>query len=113
MTSKKPQEQASKSNYKSRGYQKLAYLMGKDPEVAIFRKFGWMSTLALMKLQAELAEKERELQQHQQKDEQNSSNPYPTSFKIGYGESKPRQFEILEESEKLLRAYSDLPPRMN
>jgi len=51
------------------GYPKLAIPMGIYPENAIFRRFGWLSTLNLMRLQAELAQLEEDLKGCQREDE--------------------------------------------
>lgn len=42
----------------SRGYHKLASLMGADSDAAIFRKFGRLNMLMLLRLQAELVDLE-------------------------------------------------------
>ena len=45
-----------------KGYNKLAILMSKNPEVAILRRFGTLNMLNLLYLQAELAELERKFE---------------------------------------------------
>jgi hypothetical protein len=101
----------------SRGYQKLAFLMGIQPEIAIFRKFGWLSTYNLMKLQAQLIHKEDELRRCQRKDELDEKDEkygYSTSFETLLGSGKnSKQLFLLEESARLLREYSELPFKMN
>ncbi|KAI4917702.1 hypothetical protein J4E85_009794 [Alternaria conjuncta] len=52
-----------------KGYPKLAILMGEDPDVAIFRRFGALNALVLMRLQAELIEIEKELRTKQGEDD--------------------------------------------
>ena len=48
-------------NFKPRGYHKLASLMGPNPDVAIFRRFGALNMLNLMSLQVELVDLEAQL----------------------------------------------------
>ncbi|KAK4565360.1 hypothetical protein LTR86_003977 [Recurvomyces mirabilis] len=45
-----------------KGYNKLAVLMGRNPQVAIFRRFGALNMLNLLYLQAELSELERKFE---------------------------------------------------
>lgn len=100
-----------------RGYPKLANLMGNYPDHAIFRRFGWLSTLNIMRLQAELAQLEADLKTCQRKDEKLQSHweageTYSTSFEVLRGKH-PEQLEIMERSSKVLQEYSKSPPRIN
>ena len=54
---------------KSRGYPKLAALMGSHQETAIFRRFGMLNMLNLLSLQAELTDFEVQLESIIQEDE--------------------------------------------
>ena len=100
---------------KLKGYPKLANLMSTKPPAAVFRRFGALTMLNLMSLQAELIEIEAKLQQLQLKDDKSSDE------KAGYSENfsalhksvaKDEQRELLNTSrEKLMqyRAYTRLP----
>jgi hypothetical protein len=55
------EEEATKSSMDGSGYLKLAYLMALAPEVAIFRKFGLLNVLNLLRQQAELQDLEEKL----------------------------------------------------
>lgn len=47
--------------FPQRGYPRLAALMGKEKDVAIFRRFDNLSILCLLSLQAEIIQMEKEL----------------------------------------------------
>lgn len=101
----------------AQGYQKLAHLMGKFPDHAIFRRFGWLSMLNLMRLQAELMKLEEDLRERQMKDRiiqekqgLKDGKTYATSFealaeaKLGKGGEK--QSDLMERSTAKLHEYS-------
>lgn len=50
-------------NRYSRGYQKLAWLMGQLPEFALLRRFGRLNSLNLLYMQTEIYELEKQLHQ--------------------------------------------------
>ena len=98
-----------------KGYPKLAILMGENPDVAIFRRFGTMSALNLMRLQAELIDIEEKLRAQQLKDDKASlpNGEYSTYFlKLNLekptkeGEQgHPNQMALLELAQTKLILY--------
>ena len=98
-----------------KGYPKLATLMGEFPEVAIFRRFGTLTMLNLMRLQAELVEIEEKLRIKQLQDDFASldTEKYSTIFST-LNKSKaskegdkdhPNQMALLELSRTKLTEY--------
>lgn len=96
-----------------RGYPKLASFMGDFPDVAIFRRFGYLTILNLMLLQNELADLELKL--HKQIRDDNKSptkSDYSISLSIMIEQEKltsptdPSQLRLLEEIRKKLIEYS-------
>lgn len=61
------------------GYPKLARLMSLEPQTAIFRRFGQLTMLNLLRLQAELHDLERELGEIREEDEK-SGDPIRTKY---------------------------------
>ena len=53
---------------KAGGYPKLARVMGVYPEMAIYRRFGYLNSLNLLYYQAELSELELKLERYQRAD---------------------------------------------
>ena len=61
------------------GYPKLARLMMQSPETAIFRRFKDLNMINLLRLQAELHDMERQLQEIREEDAQ-SRDPFRSSY---------------------------------
>ena len=89
--------------------------MGESPDVAIFRRFGALSALSLMRLQAELIGIEEKLRGRQLGDDHpgQPGKAYSTSF-FALNEEKatketdrghPNQMALLELAEKKLILY--------
>lgn len=111
----RPGDPVKKSDEK--GYQKLANLMGTYPDHAIFRRFGWLSTLNIMRLQAELAHLEAELKSCQRKDgEHQSREPPEYTFSTNFdylSRCGTEQLDIMKRSSKVLQEYSKSLPWSN
>ncbi|OHE91159.1 hypothetical protein CORC01_13535 [Colletotrichum orchidophilum] len=97
--------------FPERGYGNLANLFARSPEVAIFRKFGYLSMMNLLRLQSELQELEQQLEDTREED-RNSTDPirreYESSFRTmkQYAEdSDSIQYELLIEIRKKLEEY--------
>ena len=98
-----------------KGYPKLALLMGEFPDVAIFRRFGSLSALNLMRIQAELIKIEEELQLQQLKDDGpgqpgerysiSSSEMNLTKATKEGEQGHPNQMALLESAQTKLIAY--------
>jgi hypothetical protein len=93
------------------GYPKLARLMANFPDYAIFRRFGYLSILNLMRFQAELAQLEVDLEMCQIQGQvlQRGMGPghtYSTSFAELERES-PEQLQLMKRSAKVLQEYSE------
>jgi hypothetical protein len=103
------------------GYQKLADMMGALPNHAIFRRFGWLSTLNLMRLQAELAKLEFDLKKCQRADQEAQhrlglklGETYATSFEAltqNQSDQDPEQLVLMKKSASVLQEYSQYPPK--
>jgi uncharacterized protein DUF6594 len=103
-----------------KGYPKLAALMGEFPDIAIFRRFGTLTMLNLMRLQAELIEIEEDLRLKQLQDDVagqatekystifSTLNKSKTSSKEG-DEDHPTQLALLESSRVKLIEYRLYP----
>ena len=94
-----------------RGYPKLAKLMGPCPDIAIFRRFGSLTTLNLMRLQAELLvieEKLRLVQAENGISKDPDVNSYCQDFqKINRSEApNNEQLLLMEDSLQKLGQYS-------
>jgi len=101
------------------GYPKLTILMGEFPDVAIFRRFGALTMLNLMRLQAELIEIEEELRRKQLQDDiaGQGTEKYSTilsalnkskASKEG-DDDHPNQMALLESSQAKLIKYRPYP----
>ena len=71
----------------SEGYPKLSSLMASYPTAAIFRRFGELNMLNLLRLQAELQDLEAQLQEVRDEDAYSQSNDtirasYVTDFRL-------------------------------
>jgi len=95
-----------------RGYPKVAKLMGPYPDVAIFRRFGSLTMLNLMRLQAELLVIEDELRSVQAANDV-SSDPdvylYSTNFQKLNDSKAPNNEQrlLMEKSLQKLEQYSE------
>lgn len=84
--------------------------MGPYPEVAIFRRFGSLTMLSLMRLQAELVALEDQLQRISEQDDM-SKDPNISSYSIDFyalNTSQPPddvQLKLLEQSRIKLEQY--------
>lgn len=95
-----------------RGYPKLAVLMSLHSETAVFKRFGSLNMLNLLRLQAELQDMESELAQIQEDDEKSGDDvrkKYVTDFRLmrdfkDVGDSE--QLDLLGEIGKKLEEYS-------
>ena len=94
-----------------RGYHKLAGLMGLYPEAAIFRRFGSLTMLNLMKLQAELVALEDQIRRIGERDDA-SKNPNEASYSIDFyalnnpgADDDEAQRVLLENSRIKLEEY--------
>lgn len=97
------------------GYPKLARLMSLSSETAIFRRFGELNMLNLLRLQAELHDLEHQLQEIRDEDSQ-SNDPirasYVTDFRLmrdwrETGDSL--QYDLLVSIGEKLQEYSIVP----
>lgn len=95
-----------------RGYSKLAALMGSYPEAAIFRRFGTLNMLNLLRLQAELTDLEFQLQDIRSEDETDPRS-LQYSFAVDFramkeseGTGDDLQWKKLSEIGKKLNQYS-------
>jgi hypothetical protein len=97
------------------GYAKLASLMGKFPECAIFRKFGLLNAINLLRLQAELHDMEQQLKEVIDDDLQ-SGDPIRELYALDFRLMKDNmeqghsiQYELLLDIGKKLDEYSMFP----
>jgi hypothetical protein len=96
-----------------RGYPRLARLMGTYPETAIFRRFGSLTMLNLMRLQAELLNIEYELEILQAQEDA-SSNPDLQSYSVDFSKlnasiaSGSNRLALIDKSRLLLEQYREL-----
>lgn len=95
--------------WKPRGYQKLADLMGSHKDVAIFRRFPALTMLILLKLQAELIDVELRLRKACQDDELTSNATaklYSVNFHtLHHAGQCSSQFGLLMECQEKLQVY--------
>lgn len=95
-----------------RGYPKVAHLMGSRPHYAIFRKFGRLTILNLLRLQAELLAVEDEIEHCLVKDDSSSDTnvkSYAVNFRKLNNAKAPHdeQRELLAKSLKKLANYRE------
>jgi hypothetical protein len=69
------------------GYQKIAHLMTKHGEVAMFHRFEFLNTLNILYLQAELADLEQQMQDYLSNRFQSAQSTATTSTTAGDEES--------------------------
>jgi hypothetical protein len=98
------------TQWSPRGYPKLANFMGSHKDIAIFRSFGALTVLNLLKLQAELTDIEVRLREACREDDQSVNNPTEKMFSVDFytlrhsGQHSP-QFALLKESQERLQVY--------
>ena len=94
------------------GYSKLADLMSRNPDSAIFRRFGLLNVMHLLRLQAELQDLEQQLKEVWEEDRtaDNVRKLFGKDFRTmrHYQEESPIQHDILAEIGGKLREYSTL-----
>lgn len=100
----------------SQGYQKLARLLGRYPEAAIFRRFGSLEMITLLSLQAKLVVLEREFRDICYQDDISSVaevKEYSTYFLKLHGAQAPHdaQLKKLDEIKEAMKEYYDLLTR--
>lgn len=99
--------------YQLKGYPRLANLMAKENEVAIFRRFDHLNFLSLLSLQSEIIQLEVELRIVSRVDDDEAqrglsidTSQYAKNFKI-LRESGSSQYTLLEKLRGRLREYSE------
>lgn len=96
----------------SAGYSGLAKFMLRSPDVAIFRKFGLLNMMNLLRLQAELHDLEQQLEEVWKEDrtcDDPVRNLYGLDFrfmKMNAEEGDSTQYDLLEDIGKKLKDYS-------
>lgn len=100
-------------SYQPKGYPRLASLMAREKEVAIFRRFDYLNYLSLLSLQSEIVNLEAELRVASRADDASTqgaqainTSQYAKNFKI-LRESGSSQYTILEKIRQKLREYSE------
>jgi hypothetical protein len=94
------------------GYRKLAKFIAKSPDIAIFRKFGLLNMINLLRLQAELHDLEQQLEDVWVEDRDSGDqirSLYGVSFRLmrQYAEDgDSTQYDLLVEIGKKLNEYS-------
>jgi hypothetical protein len=98
------------------GYPKLAHLMGTYPEYGIFRKFGSLSMISLLAIQAKLARLERKLQEASSKSQDltnvNAKQQWSDFEKLqSLDATEKANADLLEDIRKTINEYcsTDLP----
>jgi len=104
--------------YQPNGYPRLAALMGKEKDVAIFRRFDDLNILSLLALQAEIIDLEKDFRRECRIDDmvgdgqqQQPSSPsrYSENFKLSR-ENNSAQYRKLKDLHDRLREYSSSTP---
>jgi len=96
------------------GYTKLASLMGRSPEVAIFRRFGTLNARNLLYLQAELIDLEDRLEEATRLDEEASNlgrQRYDRDWlslneSVTTPDGNPQQWNLVLKIREKLKEYS-------
>ena len=103
--------------YEPTGYFKLASLMSREKDVAIFRRFDDLNILSLLELQAEIVDLEKDLRRQRRADEtmgngaqqqppgQPDPSYYSGNFKLSR-ESNSGQYSKLKSIREKLKEYS-------
>ncbi len=95
--------------YSQRGYPRLAALMGKEKDVAIFRRFDDLNMLCLLSLQAEIVQLETEFKIECIADDTSGLRPaleYSGNFKLARNNTSA-QHTKLKTIRELIREYSE------
>ncbi|ORY12786.1 hypothetical protein BCR34DRAFT_587055 [Clohesyomyces aquaticus] len=93
------------------GYAKLARLMGAEPETALFRRFGSLTMINLLRLQAELQDLEQQLEEAREEDTKISDgirNKYVHDFRLMRDEAEEGdsiQHDLLLDIGRKLEEY--------
>ncbi|PVI02231.1 hypothetical protein DM02DRAFT_653699 [Periconia macrospinosa] len=113
MTAAITQQLAQASLWKPKGYPKLASLMGRSNDVAIFRRFNELNMLSLLSLQSELAALREEFWSQCQADDlagppfDKFSQNYETLRDVS-GVKTEKQYEILLKIRNGMKEYNEL-----
>lgn len=95
------------------GYPKLARMMNLSSDTAIFRRFGELNMLNLLRLQAELHDMEHELQEIRHEDAESNDQvrmDYVKDFRLMRDSADTHdslQYDLLVRIGKTLEAYSE------
>ena len=97
------------------GYTRLAEYMGRQPQLAIFRRFGTLTNANLLYLQAEIAELENQLTFVQDEDRQSdddarqkyfrSWHQLSNSARLDPGRPERKQYELIKRLRELMAEY--------
>lgn len=94
----------------SKGYDRLAALMARDPGSSIYRSFSKLNAKNLLYLQAEIAYIQIDLQDIIEEDGQSEDKvSFPFSVWDMKNSEDPVQWEKVLEARKLLKEYSTSP----
>ena len=101
---------ANTPKWNPQGYQKLAQLTGRYPEAAIFRRFGSLSILGLLSLQAKLVVLDREYREICYSDDSSAVenvHKYSTYFLKLHEAREPNDAQLrkLNEIRKVVNEY--------
>ena len=93
------------------GYSKLAHFMSQNRDAAIFRRFGLLNMMNLLRLQAELQDLEQQLKEIWKEDREAVSSrrrDFGKDFRTmrHHMEADSTQYDMLEEIGLKLREYS-------
>lgn len=94
-----------------RGYHRLAALMGKSRQMCIFRRFGKLTMLNLLSLQAELMKLEDQLRRWREEDDKSSDpderkySSYFHGLQMSEKKTNNRQWKTLMATRKKLQEY--------
>ena len=94
--------------YPQRGYPRLAALMGKERDIAIFRRFDDLNILCLLSLQAEIVQREKEFKIECYADDTNGRGQapkYSSNFRLARDNNSDQHVK-LKVIRELVREYS-------
>jgi hypothetical protein len=106
-----PASQGVPADGKPLGYHKLAALMGKSRQMCIFRRFGKLTILNLLSLQAELVKLEDQLQHWREVDDRSSDpaeqkySSYFYGLQMSEKKDNNKQWKALMATRKKLTEY--------
>lgn len=90
------------------GYPKLAERMSIAPETAVFRRFGFLNTLNLLYLQAELMDIEDQLKHLQKKDcKKSGCEQYYATDWFYFKDGDHAQAKVMQDAREKLEKYSN------